>query len=34
MKSAADDLLDTLRGQKFQTILADPPSHWQNGTGT
>lgn len=33
MKSAADDLLDTLRGQKFQTILADPPWQFQNRTG-
>jgi len=33
MKSAADDLLDTLRGQKFQTILADPHWQFQNRTG-
>ncbi|WP_296640496.1 MT-A70 family methyltransferase [Roseinatronobacter sp.] len=33
MKSAGDDLLDTLRGQKFQTILADPPWQFQNRTG-
>lgn len=33
MKSAADDLLDTLSGHKFQTILADPPWQFQNRTG-
>ncbi|MBN2759476.1 MAG: S-adenosylmethionine-binding protein [Rhodobacteraceae bacterium] len=33
MKSAGDDLLDTFRGQKFQTILADPPWQFQNRTG-
>ncbi|MCH8467710.1 MAG: S-adenosylmethionine-binding protein [Roseinatronobacter sp.] len=33
MKSAGDDLLDALRGQKFQTILADPPWQFQNRTG-
>lgn len=33
MKTAGDDLLETLGGQKFQTILADPPWQFQNRTG-
>ncbi len=33
MKSAGDDLLEALGGQKFQTILADPPWQFQNRTG-
>ena len=31
--SAAQDLLATLAGQKFRTILADPPWRFQNRTG-
>ncbi len=33
MRTAGDDLLDALGGQKFQTILADPPWQFQNRTG-
>jgi N6-adenosine-specific RNA methylase IME4 len=33
MKTAGDDLLESLGGQKFQTILADPPWQFQNRTG-
>lgn len=33
MKTAGDDLLEALGGQKFQTILADPPWQFQNRTG-
>jgi len=33
MFSATDDLLITARGQKFATILADPPWQFQNRTG-
>ena len=31
--SAAQDLLATLEGQKFRTVLADPPWRFQNRTG-
>ena len=33
MTSAGDELLADLGGQKFQTILADPPWQFQNRTG-
>jgi len=33
MKTAGDDLMEALGGQKFQTILADPPWQFQNRTG-
>jgi len=33
MKTAGDALLEDLAGQKFQTILADPPWQFQNRTG-
>ncbi len=33
MPTASDDLLNSLAGRKFQTILADPPWQFQNRTG-
>ncbi|MGY6548100.1 MAG: MT-A70 family methyltransferase [Roseinatronobacter sp.] len=33
MKTAGDALIEDLGGQKFQTILADPPWQFQNRTG-
>lgn len=33
MFSAADNLLITARGQKFGTVLADPPWQFQNRIG-
>lgn len=33
MSDARDDLLHSLAGRKFQTILADPPWQFQNRTG-